>query len=108
MPERREDEARAFYADILGFDEETKPEILQGRGGVWFRAGPLRLHLGVEMPFVPARKAHPGIEVENLDAAKAHLDSMGHSWSQDVDISDIRRIYVADPFGNRIEILETR
>ena len=107
MPEGREEQARTFYGDVLGLEEETKPEILAGRGGGWFSAGQLRLHLGVETPVAPARKAHPALQVSNLAAVQAHLDAVGHPWHRDVDLPDIRRIYVADPFGNRIEILET-
>jgi catechol 2,3-dioxygenase-like lactoylglutathione lyase family enzyme len=108
MPEGREDDARRFYGDILGLSEVAKPAALQGRGGVWFGSASLRLHLGVESDFRPARKAHPAFEVAELGAAKARLDQFGLPWTADADLPGITRIFVADPFGNRIELLQIR
>jgi catechol 2,3-dioxygenase-like lactoylglutathione lyase family enzyme len=66
MPRGREDEARAFYRDVLGMTEQAKPENLARRGGVWFSAGEAQVHLGVEDDFRPAKKAHPALLVVNL------------------------------------------
>ncbi len=68
MPEGAEALARGFYGGVLGLDEVAKPAALAGRGGVWFESGGLRLHLGVERPFAPAKKAHPALQVADLDA----------------------------------------
>jgi catechol 2,3-dioxygenase-like lactoylglutathione lyase family enzyme len=106
MPEGREDDARAFYDEILGLPEVAKPKSLAGRGGVWFEHGELRLHLGVETPFHPARKAHPAFAVEDIDALARHLLEHGAPVEWDDAIPDQRRFYTADPFGNRIEFLE--
>jgi catechol 2,3-dioxygenase-like lactoylglutathione lyase family enzyme len=106
MPAGGEDLARGFYAGVLGLTEVPKPEALQGRGGVWFETGPLRLHLGVEQPFAPARKAHPALRVSSLDEAKAALQAQGLAFRSDIDLPGISRIYVDDPFGNRIELME--
>ncbi|MFC4732962.1 VOC family protein [Salipiger abyssi] len=106
MPRGREAEAIAFYADVLGLDPVEKPAPLRSRGGVWFEGGALRVHLGIEEPFAPARKAHPAFQVANLDAMIARLDRAGLSWRRDIDLPGLRRIYVDDPFGNRIELLE--
>jgi catechol 2,3-dioxygenase-like lactoylglutathione lyase family enzyme len=106
MPEGREREARAFYGNVLGLCEVHKPEELRSRGGAWFENGSIRLHLGVETPFSPARKAHPAFRVENLSRAIATLRSNGLEARPDVDLPGIERIYVDDPFGNRIELLE--
>jgi len=67
IPHNTEEQARAFYADVLGLEELRKPPELAGRGGVRFQCGGQQLHLGVEGDFHPARKAHPGILVENID-----------------------------------------
>ena len=104
MPEGGEDEARAFYAGVLGLTEVAKPAELAGRGGVWFGAGTLALHLGVETPFAPARKAHPALSVTDLEAARTALAD--HGASDISHLPGLRRFYVADPFGNRIEIVE--
>ncbi|MCK0141849.1 VOC family protein [Aliiroseovarius sp. F20344] len=106
MPKGHEDEARAFYADLLGLSEEPKPDALLGRGGVWFCLGDLRVHLGVETPFQPARKAHPAFEVADLDALGERLKQAGCRVRIDEKLPDYNRFYTEDPFGNRIECLE--
>jgi len=106
MPDGGEDEARRFYGDLLGLDEEEKPPVLAKRGGVWFRRGDLRLHLGVEQEFRPARKAHPALLVHGLDALAERLGRAGVGLTWDEGFPGMRRFYVDDPFGNRIEVME--
>ncbi|MCI2394284.1 VOC family protein [Aliiroseovarius sediminis] len=106
MPEGQENRARAFYVDLLGLDEEPKPPPLDGRGGVWFRRGDLRVHLGVEVPFVPARKAHPAFTCTDLDTLAQKLDQAACPVIWDDNLIGFRRFYSADPFGNRIEVLQ--
>ncbi|MGR3322485.1 MAG: VOC family protein [Pseudooceanicola sp.] len=107
MPKGGEDKARKFYIEALGFDEVEKPEILRGRGGVWFNQSGVELHLGVEEPFAPAKKAHPAFQVVSLEQAIQRLSAIGLEYRRDVDLPMIRRIYVDDPFGNRIELVES-
>jgi len=106
MPEGEEQAARDFYCGILGLREVEKPEALRSRGGAWFESGSIRVHIGVETPFAPARKAHPAFRVEKLDRAIAALQSSHLEYRSDIDLPGIKRIYVDDPFGNRIELLE--
>ena len=73
MPRGEEDEARRFYAGILGLTELEKPPNLAERGGVWFALGEQQLHLGVEDEFRPARKAHPAILVRGMTALRETL-----------------------------------
>jgi catechol 2,3-dioxygenase-like lactoylglutathione lyase family enzyme len=96
--------ARAFYGGLLGLTEIPKPEALAGRGGCWFRAGEQELHVGVEEPFAPARKAHPGLVANELAALAERLRDAGHEVSFDESISGAARFHVADPFGNRLEV----
>ena len=63
-----EDAMRAFYVGVLGMTEVAKPERLRARGGAWFRAGAAEIHVGIEDGFVPARKAHPGIAVGDVES----------------------------------------
>ena len=72
--------------------------------GVWFAAGGQELHIGVEEPFAPARKAHPGLVVDDLDAVRARLAAAGHDPEDDTKIEGVRRLFVHDPFGNRLEV----
>lgn len=106
MPRGAEDAARAFYAGVIGMVELEKPPVLAARGGCWFRGGGVELHLGVEDPFQPARKAHPGILVEDLADLEAALERAGHAVIRDDAFPGFRRCYAADPFGNRLEFLE--
>jgi catechol 2,3-dioxygenase-like lactoylglutathione lyase family enzyme len=99
-----ESAARAFYGGILGMRELPKPEAIRGRGGCWFRAGTQELHVGVEEPFVPARKAHPGLAVSDLDAIRARFRDAAIEYEDDSKISNVDRLFVFDPFGNRLEL----
>ncbi|MEO8142799.1 MAG: glyoxalase [Betaproteobacteria bacterium] len=106
MPAGREDDARRFYSGILGIPERPKPPNLAARGGCWFERGTLKLHLGVETDFRPARKAHPAFLVEGLQELEATLRARGFFLKDDEPLEGYRRIFVDDPFGNRLEMME--
>ncbi len=108
MPRGAEDEARGFYGGILGLREVAKPAPLTGRGGVWFVGPELDVHLGVEEPFVPARKAHVAFLVADLETARAAFRGKGVTITDDDSGVALRRFYVHDPFGNRLEIIDQR
>jgi catechol 2,3-dioxygenase-like lactoylglutathione lyase family enzyme len=106
MPPGHEAEARKFYEQTLGIPELPKPPHLAKRGGCWFERGALKVHLGVEADFRPARKAHPAFLVEDLTALKVALATGGYALKTDEPLEGYDRIYVDDPFGNRIELIE--
>lgn len=106
MPPGREADARAFYTDLLGIPEQPKPPHLAKRGGCWFERGALKIHLGVEKDFVPARKAHPALVVEDLPALVSSLKRAGHRVVEDEPLEGYDRVYANDPFGNRLELME--
>jgi catechol 2,3-dioxygenase-like lactoylglutathione lyase family enzyme len=106
MPRGGENAARDFYAGVLGFEEQAKPPHLAVRGGVWFRAGAAEVHLGVEDDFRPAKKAHPALLVRDLATLTARCAAAGFAVTTDEPLPGYERAYVADPFGNRIELLE--
>ncbi|KKK36526.1 glyoxalase [Mesobacillus campisalis] len=105
-PPGSEDLSRNFYGELLGMKEVEKPESLKKRGGVWFQFGSSQLHIGIEEPFTPARKAHPALVIENLDELKLHLKANQVPFKEDSLLPGADRIYVDDPFGNRLEMLE--
>jgi len=105
-PAGSEDALRTFYAGLLGVPEAAKPPVLAARGGVWFRGPGVELHLGVEQDFRPARKAHPGLVVDDLDAVVDRLAAAGVAARWDGELPGFRRCYVDDPVGNRVELLE--
>jgi len=108
MPAGRESEAREFYQGILGIPEAAKPAGLAARGGCWFEDGELKVHLGVEKNFAPARKAHPAFIVDDLAALEAALKSAGYPIAHDEPLEGYDRFFVNDPFGNRIELMQAR
>ncbi len=97
--------ARAFYGGLLGLRELPKPAALAARGGVWFRVGAQQLHVGVAQEFAAARKAHPAFAVSGYDELVLRLRSAGVETVADDSIPGVRRSYVADPWGNRIELV---
>ncbi|NEB16946.1 VOC family protein [Streptomyces coelicoflavus] len=106
-PPGAEGRLRAFYAGVLGMTETPKPPALAARGGCWFEAGTVRLHLGIETTgFRPARKAHPGLRVIGIDAYATRLEAHGTPVTWDDDLPGHRRFHCADPVGNRLEFLE--
>jgi catechol 2,3-dioxygenase-like lactoylglutathione lyase family enzyme len=106
MPPGREDEARRFYGDLLGLPETVKPPELARRGGAWFENRRVKIHLGVDADFRPARKAHPGLLVDGLPELVDRLRAAGYAVSEDEPLPGYARVYVNDPFGNRLELLE--
>ncbi|MFF4078955.1 VOC family protein [Streptomyces sp. NPDC001777] len=105
-PQGSEDALRAYYTDVLGMTEIPKPPVLAARGGCWFGAGPVQLHIGVERDFRPARKAHPGLRVTDIEAFAARLEERGAEVHWDGDLPGHRRFHSHDPVGNRLEFLE--
>jgi catechol 2,3-dioxygenase-like lactoylglutathione lyase family enzyme len=98
-----EDDMRAFYGSVLGMTEVEKPEALRARGGVWFRAGSAELHVGIEEGFAPARKAHPGIAVADVEQLAEAVSAAGAPVTWDENIAGLRRFHTTDPVGNRLE-----
>ena len=106
MPPGQADAARSFYEGVLGIPERGKPPHLAVRGGCWFETEHVRIHLGVEPDFRPARKAHPALLCDDLEPAADALRAAGHSVEPDQPLPGYHRLYLSDPFGNRIELRE--
>jgi catechol 2,3-dioxygenase-like lactoylglutathione lyase family enzyme len=105
IPKGGEAVAREFYRTTLGFEEIEKPEGIRDRGGCWFRKNMAVLHLGVDQSFIPARKAHPAFIVRDIDTFRRTLEQRQVSIIDDTSLPHVRRFFVFDPFGNRIEFL---
>lgn len=106
MPPGGEASARGFYRDLLGLPEQPKPPHLAERGGCWFESETVKIHLGVEQGFRAARKAHPALLVGDLPALKRALAGAGVELVADEPLEGYDRVYVDDPFGNRLELME--
>src|SRR5215813_5765631 len=105
IPPGSEDDCRRFYVNVLGLAEKPKPPVLSARGGLWLTAGAVEIHLGVERDFHPAKKAHPAFRVRNLDQLCARLTEAGYPPVWDTEIPGVRRFYVSDNLGNRLEFI---
>lgn len=105
MPPDGEPAATEFYESLLGIPRVDKPPHLKARGGCWFESEAVRIHLGVESDFRPAKKAHPALLVDDLDSLRSRLTEAGVEVTEDRRLPGFSRFYISDPFGNRIELL---
>lgn len=106
IPVGGESRAREFYGGILGFTEVVKPTEMAERKSIWFVAGPVNLHLGIEPDFHPAKRAHPAFVVDHLDDILAACAQAGVSTKPDKSFNGFLRVHVHDPFGNRLELMQ--
>lgn len=106
IPKGGEDQCRAFWGELIGLHEISKPAALQARSGLWFALAGSELHLGVAKVFSPAVKAHPGFCTKDITALAARLQTAGHSVAWDTEIKGRKRFFTMDPFGNRLEFLQ--
>ena len=108
IPKGAENEAREFYCEFLGLEEIAKPEPLQARGGFWMRLGDFQIHVGTEDDFDRSKtKAHLAYEVENLRLWREKLESRDIKILEGISIPNYNRFEFRDPFGNRVEFLES-
>jgi len=106
IPAGGEEKARRFYVDVLGLTELPKPRGLAARGGAWFTSGTVQVHLGVDPDFRPATKAHAAFRVAGLRAIEERARQRGYRIGEDEPLPGFARIFVYDPFGNRIELMQ--
>lgn len=106
MPPGGEEQARIFYAEVLGLQEVAKPPALLTHGGCWFRGPRTEIHLGVQDPHLPATKAHPGFLVADLEEARHRFLAADVEVIVDHSVPAVRHFYVKDPFGNRLEFIQ--
>ena len=106
IPAGEEERARRFYTDLLGLREVPRPPEMAHRGGGWFSSGGVSVHLAVEEPFAPAKRAHPAFVCSDYEHL---LERLGEH-----DVAVIAgepsperkaRCHITDPFGNRIELI---
>lgn len=120
--------AERFYGEVLQLSRVAKPQralypvenlpqagpqpmtpgTAAGEEGCWFQGPCVSIHLGVEEPFQPARKAHPALLVDDLDALAARVEEAGGEVRWNDQIPDVRRFHTDDPFGNRIELIQVK
>jgi len=108
--------ARRFWVEGLGLVEVEKPPALRARGGAWFRsydaAGQVaaEIHVGVEEPFAPGRRAHPALllaDLAALEVAGTRLEGLGFEvdHGERHTFAGYERRHARDGHGNRVELL---
>ncbi len=107
MTAEGEEQARSFYGGVLGLPERTKPDSLRRNGGMWFEAGAMRIHLSLEEGYRPSLKAHPALLVDDLEALISRIQSAGLEVKRDVNLPGVSRCFLPDPFGNRLELMQS-
>jgi catechol 2,3-dioxygenase-like lactoylglutathione lyase family enzyme len=104
VPRALEEECLRFYRKTLGLAEIEKPEELKPRGGAWFQLPNLQMHVGVDPEASPKSKRHVCFLVSDLAAARASIVAGGVTIEEESVAEGLRRFFIRDPAGNRIEI----
>jgi catechol 2,3-dioxygenase-like lactoylglutathione lyase family enzyme len=108
IPKGAENQSRAFYCDLLGLKEIEKPDSLRGRGGFWLEVGDRQVHVGTEDGVDrPGTKAHVAYLVDDLELAREKLIANDIKILDGIPIPGYSRFEFRDPFGNRVEFLQT-
>lgn len=108
VPKGREPEAREFYCGLLGLHEIEKPDSLKPRGGFWLAVGDRQVHVGTEDGVDRhATKAHVAYTVHDLEAWRVKLSKRGIATEEGVPIAGYIRFEFRDPFGNRVEMIQS-
>jgi len=97
--------ARRFYAERLGLREIAPPREFDFVA-VWYDLGGHYLHLLLKPDADPPSARHICLHVRDIAAARRHLEASGIATTDTVEIAAADRFFIADPDGNRIEILQ--
>ncbi|HUB84156.1 MAG TPA: VOC family protein [Rhizomicrobium sp.] len=104
VPRKQEQQCVAFYRDLLGAAEIPKPNALITRGGAWFQLGNVQFHVGVDAESSPPSRRHICFLVEDFARARAWAEAYGMAVENGDEAEGLRRFFIRDPAGNRIEI----
>jgi catechol 2,3-dioxygenase-like lactoylglutathione lyase family enzyme len=104
VPKALEGPCLAFYREVLSLPELEKPDHLKARGGAWFQVGPTQMHIGIDPEASPKSKRHICFLVRDLARAKTDVLARGIAIEDEGTAEGLRRFFVRDPAGNRIEI----
>ena len=103
--------ARAFYEGVLGLvPSPARPEMTFA--GIWYDLGPAQIHLLAlpspdpvdGRPEHGGRDRHTALAVEDWDALRLELDRRGLAYT--LSRSGRRALFVRDPDGNTLELVE--
>lgn len=106
MPEDGEPAARRFYRGLLGLTEVPKTGVQAQRGGCWFEGRGIKVHLGVDEDFRASKKAHVAFLVDDVSGLRERAKRARYETKSDDDLEGYERVFIFDPFGNRLEFLK--
>lgn len=103
--------ARAFYEGLLGLSPSpARPDM--SFSGVWYDLGATQIHLiclpnpdaAVARPEHGGRDRHTALGVKGWEGLRARLDAAGLAYT--LSRSGRRALFVRDPDGNALELIE--
>jgi catechol 2,3-dioxygenase-like lactoylglutathione lyase family enzyme len=97
--------SRRFYRDILGLKEINKPRTFDFVV-VWFELGNHQLHLLLKDKADTISPRHFALRVTDVAAARTYFRERGIPIQETTPIPGADRFFIADPDGNRIEIIQ--
>ncbi len=97
--------SRRFYRDLLGLKEIARPRTFDFVV-VWFDLGNQHLHLLLKDRADTLSPRHFALRVPDARAAREHFRQHGIAIQETTSIPGADRFFVADPDGNRIEIIQ--
>ncbi len=108
IPLGAEQQGRQFYCELLGLPEIEKPQSLQQRGGFWLQVGDRQVHVGTEDGVDrQATRAHLAYEVDDIQAWRDLFKTQSIAILEGVPIPGYARFEIRDPFGNRMEFIQS-
>jgi catechol 2,3-dioxygenase-like lactoylglutathione lyase family enzyme len=100
VPSTDAERSRAFYVDTLGLRPDDRARFEFWAGETCF--GIYEPHR-YGMEFQPSRAAHPALHVDDIEIARAELESRGVEFLGDtLDTGVCRMAFFADPDGNNL------
>jgi predicted enzyme related to lactoylglutathione lyase len=105
VPTEKLEEARAFYADVIGLTPKSRPNHVFDTPGYWFTLADIEFHVGVEPPSGQTFR-HTAFQVTDLEACRQQLTANGITILEQPLIEGRDRFMFSDPFGNMMELLE--
>ena len=97
--------SRRFYRDLLGLKEINKPRTFDFVV-LWFDLGNQQLHLLLKDRPDTLSPRHFALRVADAGAARAYFRARGVATQETTPIPGADRFFIADPDGNRIEIIQ--
>lgn len=96
--------SRRFYGGLLGLREIARPRTFDFVV-VWYDLGNQQLHLLLKPAPDTMSPRHFALRVADAQAAREHFRKNGVTIQETVAIPGADRFFIADPDGNRIEII---